>query len=255
MGRTERRLGRARRTVRKLPFVRTSRRFCQAEPQAVSSRIVKQGNGLRFDNDKSYIEAGYEVGGVLGSPLSFTFNPGTPNSVPCAATGAEQKGSLGSCVKSNSTPPSGLIVPTSTFSETTRLLFENGLFLNFKLNVPLPLNNSLTYTMESHGQFLFNHKGDVSVDTKYQEDWTHSLTVPLFGNLSFVPKLEIFFFQNKVDRHFFYAIQPSVALQYSFDWHNGLPWWKSMMYQTPSASSASGGSSGSTGAAAPTSPR
>jgi hypothetical protein len=194
--------------------------------------------GLRFDNEKSYIEAGYEIGELFTSPLAFTFNPDSPNAVTCTATGAKKQESLATCVKTNSTPPSGLILPTSSFRETTRSIFENGLFLNFKLSVPLPLNNNLSYVMESHGQYFFNHNGDVSVDTRFQEDWTQSLIVPLFGNLSFVPKFEMFFYENKVERNFFYAIQPSVTLQYGFDWHRGLPWWRSMMYQTPKAGAA-----------------
>ena len=115
-------------------------------------------------------------------------------------------------------------------------MFQNGLFLNFRLNVPLPLSNSLTYTMENRGEFFFNKRGNVSVDTKFQDDWIHSLTVPLFGNFSLVPKFEVFFYENKVDGHLFYAIQPSLTLQYAFDWHSGLPWWKSMLYKKPATS-------------------
>ncbi len=202
-------------------------------PKTVLGRV-----GLRFDNEKSFIESGYEVGEVLSSPLAFVFNPATTQQVTCAATAAERINSLGKCVKANSTPPAGLITPASRFAEVTRSLFQNGVFLNFRLNVPLPFNKDFTYTMENRGDFFFNHRGNVSVDTRYLDDWTNSLKIPLVGNFSLVPKVEMFLYENKVDEHFFKALQPSIALQYAFDWHRGLPRWKSMLYKKPASNSA-----------------
>jgi len=210
-----------------------------ARPKNVLAKI-----GLRFDNEKSYIESGYEIGEALGSPLAFVFNPGSAQEVTCSATSAQKATSLGTCVAANSTPPTGFISATSRFREVTRSLFQNGLFLNFRLNVPLPFNDNLTYTMENRGELFFNHRGNVSVDTKFQSDWTQSLTVPLVGNFSLLPKFEMFFYENKVDEHFFYAVQPSISLQYAFDWHRGLPWWKSMIYKKPATRSGTAAATG-----------
>ena len=186
--------------------------------------------GLRLDNQKSYIEAGYQAGGLISSPVQFVFNPGTTTEVTCSATNASQP--LPTCVKNNS-GSGGPITASSQVVEVTRNHFVHGLFLTFKMNMPLPGHDKLTYVMESKGQLFFNRGNDVSVETRLYEDWTHSLVVPLFGNFSFVPKVEIIAFQNKVDGHFFWTYQPTLSLQYSLDWHTGLGWKRALQYQNP----------------------
>lgn len=198
--------------------------------------------GLRLDNQKSYIEAGYQAGGLISSPVQFVFNSGTATEVTCSATNASQPPPtvqtpqsqlpLPTCVKNNS-GSGGLITASSNVVEITRNHFVHGLFLNFKMNMPLPGHDKLTYVMENKGQLFFNRGNDVSVETRLYEDWTHSLVVPLFGNFSFVPKVEIFAFQNKVDGHFFWTYQPTLSLQYSLDWHTGLGWKRALQYQNP----------------------
>jgi hypothetical protein len=204
--------------------------------------------GLRFDNQKSWIEAGYQAGELISSPAQFVFNPSTPFAVTCSATNAKQPPQtpqtpqsqlpLATCVKNNS-KAGGPITASSRVAEVTRNHFVHGLFLNFKMNMPLPGNDKLTYVMENKGQLFFNRGNDVSVETRLVEDWTHSLIVPLFGNLSFVPKVELIAFQNKVDHNFFWTYQPSLTLQYSLDWHNGLSWRRALQYQNPQVSAKS----------------
>ncbi len=191
--------------------------------------------GFRYDSVRSWIEGGYLLQYDLGAPLAFVFNPGTPQQVTCYATTAEN--SVSSCVKAYSKSPGALILPTSTFNELTREHFGQGLFFNFHMHMPLPFHNDLAFEMDNQGRFMFNRSGDFPVDTKFLDDWSQALIVPLVGNLYFVPRVEFFFYQNKVDNNLFRSIQPTFSLQYNFDWHSGLPWGKAIWYRPPSAAS------------------
>jgi hypothetical protein len=87
--------------------------------------------------------------------------------------------------------------------------------------------------LENRGEWFRNARHDVSLDTKYSDQLTASLVVPVVGNLSLVPKVDIFFYQNKVDLNFFRSVQTSVGLQYRFDWHAGLSFRKALRYPNP----------------------
>jgi hypothetical protein len=61
------------------------------------------------------------------------------------------------------------------------------------------------------------------METYYLTTLSQSLQVPILGQLSLVPRLDLIFFENKVERNSLTRIQSSVSLMYFFDWRSGLP--------------------------------
>jgi hypothetical protein len=196
--------------------------------------------GLRFQDDKSWVESGFEVGERFGSPLAYIFNPGLPDQKRCELRAGNSPTSFLGCIQAGSTPTlsgPGPITSSSKFQPAVEDKLQDGLFLNFHLNIPLPipLGSSFAYSMDNRGEIFFNRSTDLSIDTKFTDLWSHSLIIPVFGNFALVPKADFLFFQNKVDNHFFRSISTSLALQYRFDWHRGLEWRNALLYPTPAA--------------------
>jgi hypothetical protein len=181
--------------------------------------------GPRWEDQKSWIEGGYQFGRDFKALTAFVFDPGA---VLCAET---PDMTVKECVneKSGLTPP--LITPESTVRTNTESRFRHGFFLNYKLVVPL--HPRLTYTVGNEGQFFFTLAGDRPTDTRYQDLIKQSLSVPIIGNLYFEPRFELFLFQNKVQRTRFWQTQYSFALNYKFDWFEGIDWWDAMRYKKP----------------------
>ncbi|MBV9268499.1 MAG: hypothetical protein JO061_20190 [Acidobacteriaceae bacterium] len=169
--------------------------------------------GLRYDGTKSWIEAGLQSGPFTQiSSLqlgNLTCDPG--NIVNCVS------------------PDGGLtILPLSAiqnqpFRVQTNRREQSGVFLNARIHLPLLLEK-FDYVIDNSGSLFFNRAGDSSADTRYLETMTHSVTIPVIGNLSLVPKVELFFFQNKVAGWHIHGYQTSITAQYRFDWHTGLTW-------------------------------
>ena len=214
--------------------------------------------GLRYEDAKSWAEFGFEPGRNFNTPIAYTFNPASANPITClavagkapSASNAEANTSLSDCVSywSRVTDAAGnqspqVITSGSAFQPLTKDRWERGVFANFKASVPLPFNSMgkpTFYVMQGKSDWFFSRSDDVSLDTKYFIDWTHSLVVPLFGNLSIVPKVEVFFYENKVAGNTFHAIQTTLTFQYTFDWHEGLGFWKSLKYPNPAPGLGSG---------------
>ena len=189
--------------------------------------LVGKG-GIRFQGDKSWFETGYEIGEMIDTPVAYLFNPG---GVYCRATDARKQDSLAACVQQHSS--AGLITASSSFVPVTSSRPLQGAFLNFRLSFPLPLQKDLALVLENRGEWFRNTPRDVSLDTKYSDQFTASVVIPAVGNLSLVPKVDVFFYENKVDRNLFRSIQTSVGLQYRFDWHAGLTFRKALRYPNP----------------------
>jgi hypothetical protein len=189
--------------------------------------LVGKG-GIRFQGDKSWFETGYEIGEMIDTPVAYLFNPG---GVYCRATDARKQDSLAACVQQYSS--AGLITASSSFVPVTSSRPLQGAFLNFRLSFPLPLQKDLALVLENRGEWFRNTPRDVSLDTKYSDQFTASVVIPAVGNLSLVPKVDVFFYENKVDRNLFRSIQTSVGLQYRFDWHAGLTFRKALRYPNP----------------------
>lgn len=184
--------------------------------------------GIRYQGDKSWLEAGYEIGEGIKAPVAYLFNPG---GIYCRATDAQTQSSLAACVQQSTS--AGLITASSTFAAVTSSRPVQGAFLNFRLSFPLPVRKNLALVLENRGEWFRDSRRDVALDAKYSDQLTASLVIPVVGNLSLAPKVDVFFYENKVDRNYFQSIQTSVGLQYRFDWHAGLSFWKALRYPNP----------------------
>jgi hypothetical protein len=195
-------------------------------PGRTESMLVRLGP--RWQNIKSSIEGGYELGSQFNAIKQFVFNPGDASQVVCQPTAQV---SLQACVTQNSGGPAPLITSGSVVEEVREQRFRHGLFLNWKLVIPITAK--IAYTVENQGDFFFTRRPDNSTDTRYQDDLKQTLSIPLFGNLYFEPKFEVFLYQNKVDRHSFWQTQTSFTVSYKFDWFKGNGWWSAMAYKNP----------------------
>jgi hypothetical protein len=188
--------------------------------QYVSGRV-----GARYQSQQSWIEAGYQRGLVFGAPLRYVFNRGTPAERGCDARAVGTL-RLAACAAQVVAPDGGRV----SFHAETRALDQNGLFLNFRLQAPLPLGTGRSVVVENRGDFYFARRNDGPIDTRYFDSLGGYLLVPLVGNLSLVPKIEFWFYRNKVASYGFTSRQVSMGFQYRFDWRPGLPWGKSLKF-------------------------
>ncbi len=102
---------------------------------------------------------------------------------------------------------------------------QQGLYFNFR--VDMPLWNSSEFTLQSLGNFYFNHpSSDAFVDTRYYDDLKASLTVPIYRKISLAPTYEVIWFKNKILSNIYVSQSAYVSLNYSFGWHSGLNWRK-----------------------------
>jgi hypothetical protein len=118
------------------------------------------------------------------------------------------------------------------FSVQSSQRIQSGIFFNARIHVPI-LIKRFDYVIENSGTLYFNRAGDSPADTRYLEVMTHSLSIPVVGNLSIVPRFELFLFQNKVAGWHIHGYQTSVTAQYRFDWRTGLHWGQALRYPNP----------------------
>jgi hypothetical protein len=156
----------------------------------------------------SYLEAGYQVGELLHSPDGYQFSGGTTcyveTLIPCLTKiGASSIGST-SIVKS--------VIGG-------RQHLQDGLYLDFRFDLPIPFFSKVEYVNENRGDFFFGARGDAVVDTRFYDDWRQSLKIPINHKLSIAPTIELILFQNKIAGNFYRDYSTFVALNYSLDWH------------------------------------
>ena len=109
---------------------------------------------------------------------------------------------------------------------------QSGVFLNARIHLPLLLNR-LDYTIDNSGALYFNASGDSPADTRYLEVMTHAISIPIVGNLSISPRVDLFFFRNKIAGWNIHGYQTSITAQYRFDWHTGLRFRSTLRYPNP----------------------
>lgn len=222
--------------------------FAQPRNYYVSSR-----SGLRWDGKKSWIEAGFGFGPKLNALTGYTFT-GIGKTSACSildtsSCTADLK-AFGATVSASPSPQDLISRIRLDFATGNR--FQYGFFSTSKIALPIGLLRApagLGLTVENQTQLFFRRPNeDTSVDTRYFSDFTIALSVPVVGNLSLAPKLDLFFFRNKTlcpphpaacannpEGAALTGQQTSVTLKYSFDWHNGLPWRKALRYPNPSS--------------------
>jgi hypothetical protein len=192
--------------------------------------------GLRLDNTKSWGEIGYQIGQHFNkaSAYSFVDKSGTPFSCNVGGVGKDSSGNLQTfdgCLDRHADAED--VDSSIPFSVQTTNRREHGAFFNFHVEIPLPFGDDLTFTTENTGRVFFNRPGDVAIDTRYYDKWTQSLSIPLVGNFSLVPKFEYEFFQNKVNKNSVGSWQQTISFEYKMDWRKGLPFWSAVKYKHP----------------------
>ena len=177
--------------------------------------------GARYEGLSSWIE----FGGQWGFYRQVTQLALGPNNT-CTP------GSLSNCMKG--TTSALLDYETSRslgFRADSATRQQSGMVLNARVAIALPIPK-LQYIVENRGNFYFGYHNDLRTDPSYLEVMTHSLVVPVIGNLSVVPKVDLFLFKNKVAGSHIHGYQTSVTAQYDFDWHRGVGFWNAARYRT-----------------------
>ncbi len=177
--------------------------------------------GLRYEGKQSWVESGVQYGRYqqiqelkLGGTSCKPSDPDT-----CLSSDANKNLTIAD-------------VPGLAFSTTAQGRRQSGLFLNARVHVPLLLDK-FDYVIENAGNFYLSRTGDLPNDTRYFDVLTNSLTIPVIGNFSLVPKVELFLFENQVNRQKVHGYQTSVTVQYRFDWHGGLRKRSILQYASP----------------------
>lgn len=173
----------------------------------------------------SYIEGGFEAGEVFRSPSAFIFcTPNTavpPSCVPLSPIDIRVL-------------PTGLagLPPTAQLKSVVgdRDFYQQGVYLNARIDAPLPGHSSGEYIMENRGDFFFKRSSDAPVDVRLLDDWKHTLQFPIFSKITIGPSVEFIFFKTKVTGNYYFSYSTSVSLNYSFDWHPGLSWGKVLRF-------------------------
>ena len=197
------------------PAATTLKSFYLGKNYLLMSRI-----GARLENRVSWFEAGREYGESIGIPLSFALQDvGRPEPFSCALAGNL---SLTRCISADP-----LFRADSKILPNLRNQPLAGWFMNFHIAAPI-YKSKLQLTIDSYGEKFDKRADDTGFNTRFYEDLTFALNVPLWGNLTFAPQVEAFFFQNKivpnqtlVTNHYTF-VTSSMKLEYGFDWHRGV---------------------------------
>jgi hypothetical protein len=200
--------------------------------------------GPRVQTEKSWFEIGVQGGEQFNKPAQYRFfapdagpkqpaydyacNLGTPGVTPqsCITTAANPK----------KTSPVVYIRSNGSLQVKGVNRPRYGAYTNFRLKLPVPgCCNGLGVTFDNQGEWFVAKHGDTALDTRYYDDLTTTVNVPVWGNLSLAPKLDTYFYRSAAG---FYvrAFQTSITLKYHFDWHQGMGWWKAMKYPNPASS-------------------
>ena len=199
--------------------------------------------GLRKSDTRSWIEAGFMTGASFNVPFqelvvdpagtqTIALNSGIANATACGAGKAA----------STCTPPSstvgaqdfinylsfwGKISPNDPIKPQYKTKDLSGLFLNFSLNVPLPVadhytnlagNKPFAFLAENTGRLLFNRSGDINTQTRYYDKLALSVIIPVLGNFTLKPEVDLVYYRNKVANIPFHSFNYLATFSYTFDW-------------------------------------
>jgi hypothetical protein len=199
--------------------------------------LVMSRVGARLQNRTGWFEAGREFGENIGVPTGYQLaDTGRTEPFSCSLAGNL---SLSECI---ATDP--LFTSESQVLPNLSNQRINGWFMNFHTVAPLYRSN-VSLTIDGYGEIFDKRPDDSSFNTRFYEDLTVALRVPLWGNLVFAPQVETFFFQNKVvptaslvTNHYTF-VTSSIKLEYGFDWHRGVGWRRALRYPNPLSTSSS----------------
>jgi hypothetical protein len=229
--------------------------------------------GFRATDDRSWLEGGLLVGHAYNLPYELVFNgmPNTtfafldPGQCPTGSPYIPSDPQAGSCQpdangKYPMPPAPPGVPPDHKFQDWINYLGsnnlinsgshftgiyldrpQNGLFLNFSLNFPLPVGDKyamwaggrgIAVLSENTGQLFFARSGDLASQTRYFDKLSNSVVIPVVGNFSLKPEIDLIFYRNKVFETPFRAVQYLMNFSYTFSWRQGQSW-RALRYPTP----------------------
>lgn len=107
------------------------------------------------------------------------------------------------------------------------------------MQLQVPVHPRVTYTLRNQGDFFFAEAKDNSTDTRYADRLANSVSVQVIGNLALKPEIDLFLYENKIDRHHYWEYQTLMSLDYTLDWYRGNGWLNALRYKKPSGKAGS----------------
>jgi hypothetical protein len=183
----------------------------------------------------TYLEFGYEGGPQLNGTSAFDAETNTTTAPggPCDIYGNIAECILGQINGLKTLFPSGQTPPIVVSAIPGRGYFQQGFYLNFRVDMPLPFAPKYEFVVENRGDFFLNTHRDSEIDTRLSLDLKTSLIVPLYGHLSLSPSFELQLFENKVNYSLYRSTTSYVSLTYAFDWRTGLKWREVWNFNNP----------------------
>jgi hypothetical protein len=222
--------------------------FIDQDKPAPASLLLKPPKGStvfgrfggRAEFADTYVEAGFEEIDSRRVLSKYVF--GTPaGTISCLPSAQDQFDCSGDPHAMNPAITQQLALAQSGLSAPKMITTDfltSGLYLNFNVKFPVwskqdptGADKSWYFILANKGDFYFNNPAnDTSVQTRYLDKLTPSLNFPIFGKFVLSPKVDIIFYENKINRNHFRAVEPTVSLSYSFKWRTGMNFMRAIRY-------------------------
>jgi hypothetical protein len=172
--------------------------------------------GFRWENRTNTLELGAQAGREFRALRGYHFeNPGD-NDIDCLVSSAQ---TLSACINSNSAPPNGLITANSIPSALLQSRPRAGMYGSQSFS--FPIGSKVKYELTQDADFFFvNFHRDTTIDTRFRYNSKNRLSFMIWPNFSIGPTLELFMYQNKVNRNFLFQRTLGIETKLSFDIFN-----------------------------------
>ena len=172
--------------------------------------------GLRWQNRLNSFEIGVQAGREMRALRGYLFeNPGGTN-FECLVNSAQ---TLGQCITKNSKPPDGLITASSIPSALLQGRPRAGIYWNHSFSFPILTKLKWEFTQDADF-FVVNFARDTSIDTRFRYNSKNRLSFMIWKNFSIGPALDLFMYQNKVNRNFLFQRSFGIETSINFDVFN-----------------------------------
>ena len=192
-------------------------------PDAEQVRIIQKRGalvlgrlGFRWQNRSNAFEIGGQAGREFRALRGYRFeNPGDDD-VECLVNSAQ---TLTACIAENSKPPTGLITANSAPSALLQGRPRAGMYWTH--NLSFPLGSRMKYELTQDADYFFvNFHRDTTIDTRFRYNSKNRLSFMVWPNFSIGPTLELFMYQNKVNRNFLFQRTLGIETKFTFDVFN-----------------------------------
>jgi hypothetical protein len=172
--------------------------------------------GFRWENRTNTLEVGLQAGKELRALRGYHFENEGTNDFDCLVNSAQ---TLSKCIEVNSEQPGGLIKASSVPSALLESRPRAGMYWSHSLS--FPLGSKLKYEVTQDADFFFKKfDRDTTIDTRFRYNSKNSLSFMIWPNFSIGPTLELFMYQNKVNRNFLFQRTFGIETKLFFDIFN-----------------------------------